>query len=145
MFVIMRFFFIATLLFIFNSGFAQNPIGIWKTVDDTDGRAKSHIEIYENDGKLYGKVIKLLEAADIHFCEKCKGDKKDQPIEGMVLLEEMKEAGKSWKGGRILDPASGKSYKCLIELENEDKLKLRGYIGMPALGRTQYWYRVKAW
>ena len=30
-----------------------------------------------------------------------------------------------------------------INLENENKLKVRGYIGISFFGRTQYWHRVK--
>ncbi|MEM7655878.1 MAG: response regulator [Bacteroidota bacterium] len=42
-------------------GFGQNQIvGVWKTIDDETNKAKSLVEIYEQDGKLYGKVIKLF-------------------------------------------------------------------------------------
>ena len=122
---------------------AQSIAGIWKTIDDTDNIEKSHIEIYEESGKYHGKVIKLLEGSTMSHCAKCKGDKKDAPITGMVILEDMNGHNDQWKDGRILDPASGKTYKCVIELEGSDKLKLRGYIGLPAFGRTQYWHRVK--
>ena len=130
-------------LFVAHGMSAQSIVGLWKTIDDTDNVEKSHIEIYEQSGKFYGKVIKLLEGATLQICEECEGDKKDQPIEGRVLLEDMSAHKDYWKGGNILDPATGKSYKCYIELPENDKLKLRGYIGIPALGRTQYWYRVK--
>lgn len=52
------------LIFIFNFVFAssgQSPIGIWKTVDDESGQEKSHVEIFQKNGKLYGKIVKLLE------------------------------------------------------------------------------------
>ena len=120
---------------------AQSPLGLWKTVDDTDGVAKSYIEIHEIDGMLYATVRELLPTADKTHCSACKGDKKDAPITGMTLMREMKKDGKKWSGGYILDPASGKEYKCIIKLESDDKLKVRGYIGAPLLGRTQYWYR----
>ena len=122
---------------------AQTITGIWKSIDDTDNVEKSHIEIFEHNGAFHGKVIELLEGADLKICESCTGDKKNAPITGMVILEDMKAHKDYWKDGRILDPATGKTYKCYIELQGEDKLKLRGYIGLPALGRTQYWYRVK--
>lgn len=121
---------------------AQSIVGIWKTIDDTDNVEKSHIEIYEQDGKYFGKVTKLLEGATVHVCSKCKGDLRDKPVTGMVIMQDLEKEGDRWEGGTILDPASGKSYKCQIELEETDKLKLRGYIGIPAFGRTQYWYRV---
>lgn len=122
---------------------AQSIVGIWKTIDDTDHVEKSHIEIYQQDGLYFGKVIKLLEGATVEVCTKCKGEKKDKHLVGMILLENLKKSNDQWKGGHILDPASGKTYKCYVQLETDDKLKLRGYLGIPALGRTQYWYRVK--
>lgn len=120
---------------------AQSPLGIWKTIDDTDNVAKSYIEIHDIDGQLYATIRELLPAADITHCYKCKGDKKDKPLTGMTLMRELKPNGDEWKGGYILDPASGKEYRCIISLDSDDKLKVRGYIGTPMLGRTQYWYR----
>ncbi len=51
---------VLAVMFLFQIGQAQSPIGIWKNIDDEDGKEKSHIEIYEKNGKLYGKVIKLF-------------------------------------------------------------------------------------
>jgi len=122
--------------------FSQSILGIWKTVDDEDGLDKSKVEIYQENGKVYGKVIELLEAAEGTQCEKCKGDLKNADIEGMVILKDMEWDGESLDDGSILDPKSGKTYSCSMELEGDDKLKLRGYIGFSLIGRTQYWYRV---
>ena len=61
---------------------------------------------------------------------------------GMIVIKGLKKDGDEYNGGKILDPNNGKLYKCYIELEEDDKLKVRGYIGLALLGRTQYWYRV---
>lgn len=121
---------------------AQSVHGVWKTVDDEDGQAKSHINLYEENGKTYGQVIKLLPGADPTICKKCDGDLKNKPIEGMIVLYDMEPDGDAYTGGDILDPANGKTYSCKIELDGDDKLSVRGYIGHPLLGRTQTWYRV---
>ena len=42
-----------------------------------------------------------------------------------------------------MDPKNGKTYKCLLYLDGEDTLKVRGYVGISAMGRTQTWQRVK--
>jgi uncharacterized protein (DUF2147 family) len=117
--------------------------GKWKTIDDTDGIEKSIVEIYEQNGKLHGRVDQLLEAATKIHCDKCPGDQKNKPITGMVILQDLTKTDKGGTDGKILDPASGKTYSCYIELIDPNKLKLRGYLGLPAFGRTQYWYRVK--
>ncbi|WP_296149419.1 DUF2147 domain-containing protein [uncultured Flavobacterium sp.] len=119
-------------------------LGKWKTIDDDTGAAKSIVEIYESNGKIYGKVLQILEKGkEDKVCEECKGDKKNKPIKGMVIIYGLTKNDDEWDGGKILDPKSGKEYKCVISLENENKLKVRGYVGFSLLGRTQYWTRVK--
>ncbi len=117
--------------------------GMWKTIGDVDGTEKSIVEIYEQEGKYYGKVIKLLPAAKHTTCENCPGKLKNSPITGMVVLKDLTKTSNGGSNGKAVDPSSGKTYNCFIELENPDKLKLRGYLGVPTIGRTQYWYRVK--
>ncbi len=117
------------------------PVGKWKTIDDSTKEAKAIVEIWEHNGKLYGKITKLFRKAGEDQnpkCDKCKGDKKDKPVIGMVILEGLSLKGDEWSGGSILDPDNGKTYKCYIKLE-KGKLKVRGFIGFSALGRTQYW------
>ena len=132
-----------TILFWTPLAAQENAIGVWQTIDDETGEAKSHIQIFEKDGKLYGKVIKLLQADPGKLCDQCPGDKKDQPILGMQVLSDLQPYRDYWSYGRILDPQNGKTYKCSIWLEDADHLKVRGYIGVSALGRSQDWYRVK--
>lgn len=136
-----------TLLFtaIATLSFAQaDYVGQWKTVDDATGNAKAYVDIYEEGGKLYGKIVKVLDEkkADA-VCEKCTGTKKDQKIEGLIILDGLQKKSDYYGGGTITDPENGKEYKCYIEMAGEGKLKVRGYVGVAALGRTQYWYRVK--
>ena len=121
---------------------SQSAVGTWKTVDDEDGTVKSHVSIYEEDGKLYGKIEKLINP-ERTICTACKGDKKDKPIEGMQIMWGLKpDKSNKWKGGKIMDPKNGKEYKCKIELEDENTLNVRGFIGFSLLGRTQTWFRV---
>lgn len=123
---------------------AQSVVGVWKTVDDTDGLDKSHVELKEVDGKLQGKIIKLLAAAEGDKCLECDGDKKNAPLVGMEIIWNLKNKKGTYDGGKILDPKTGKEYKCKITLgEDPDELKVRGYIGFSLMGRTQTWYRVK--
>lgn len=128
--------------------FSQNQdavLGKWKTIDDETGKEKSIVELYKSeDGKLYGKIVKLLNPSKKNpICDKCEDEKKDQPIEGMVIVNELKYDDGEWEDGTILDPNNGTYYDCKIWVDEEDpnKLNVRGYVSF--FFRTQYWYRVE--
>lgn len=126
---------------------AQNTfVGQWKTIDDETQKVKSIVELYETNGTLNGKILKVFYQPNEEQhtnCEKCPGDKKDKPILGMEFLTGLKkDSDTKWSGGDIMDPKNGKVYSCKIELiENGQKLKVRGFIGFSLLGRTQIWER----
>ena len=141
-----KFFSIICLMFFgLITGFAQStPKGIWKTIDDATGEAKSHVEIYEQEGKFFGKVIKLLQRDPDTLCEKCPGEKKNKPLIGMVIIEDLQPVKDYWKKGNIMDPENGNEYGCSVWFEDDkpDELKVRGK-HWTGLYRTQTWYRVK--
>ena len=131
-------------MFIGTLVFGQSPVGTWKTIDDETGKEKSYVEIYEKDGKLFGKVSKILtKGKEDSKCDKCKGALKGKPILGMIVLSDLKKDGKDWSGGKIIDPNSGKEYKATVKLNGKDKLDVRGYVGISLVGRTQTWHKVK--
>jgi uncharacterized protein (DUF2147 family) len=127
------------------AGDPQSPVGRWITVDDNNGKDRSWVLIEEKDGVLTGRIERLIVDPGedpAPKCDKCKGDRKDQPVTGMVILWDLKKDGDEWSGGRILDPENGKDYKCFIKVENGGaRLKVGGFIGFALLGRTQYWKR----
>ena len=124
------------------------PVGVWKTIDDKTKTEKAQIRITEAGGVYSAKIEKLL-AADAKpdsVCDKCSDDRKDKPIVGMEIMRGVKrsDSDNTWDGGTILDAAEGKVYK--VRLQTADggkKLEVRGYIGMPMMGRTQTWIRVE--
>ena len=136
-----------TVLFIAVAGIFTTQAqvtGKWKTVDDETGEAKSIVEVYEKDGKVYGKVIEILNPAKKDKkCQDCKGEDKDKPILGLTIIKGLKKDGDEYTDGDILDPQKGKLYSCTIKLDGKDKLKVRGYMGISLIGRTQIWSRVK--
>ena len=129
--------------YVLTSSFQINEIeGIWITQDDETGKKKSEVLLYKNEGKLYGKILNLLLEEDKgKLCVNCKGENKNLPIKGMVIIKDLKIIDKSWEDGTILDPKSGKTYSCYVTFEDENTLKVRGYIGFSLLGRTQKWIR----
>ena len=119
------------------------PVGRWTTYDDDTKKPKGVVEIWEKDGKLRGKLVKLLNLKPDEDpnpnCDKCEGYRKDKPVVGMTILWNMKKDGEAWKDGKILDPENGKVYTSKAWLEGHDVLKVRGYIG--PFYRTQIWKR----
>lgn len=122
-----------------------SPVGLWKNIDDVSGKPKALIRITENNGELQGRIEKLFRAPDQDQnpkCDKCEDARKDQPIIGMVFMSGLKKDGDEYAGGEILDPDNGKVYKSKMHLTDAGKkLSVRGYIGIPMLGRSQVWVR----
>ncbi|TXF90825.1 DUF2147 domain-containing protein [Neolewinella aurantiaca] len=122
---------------------AQNTgaiTGSWKTIDDETGETKSVVEIYEQDGKYFGRIASLQKNKDAR-CTECSGKKKDQPIVGLVIIEDLKKDGDSWSGGSILDPQKGATYKLSAWFdEDPNTLYIRGK-HWTGLYRTQTWTR----
>ena len=58
-----------------------------------------------------------------------------------MIIEDVKQSDNEYNGGTILDPESGEVYSCNLKLVNNDKLKVRGFLGYSLFGRTQYWLR----
>lgn len=122
---------------------SQSIIGKWKTIDDATGEAKSIVEVFSKSGKIYAKVVDILDpATKNNLCKQCSGEDKNKPILGLIIIKGLSKDGSEYNSGEILDPKNGKLYKCALTLESKDKLKVRGYIGFSLLGRTQYWHRV---
>ena len=89
--------------------FAENlsPIGNWKTIDDETGEAKSIVKIWVENDELQGKIIELFRKPDEDqnpTCAKGSGELEGKPILGATILHDLKEKGKWWAGGKILDP-----------------------------------------
>lgn len=117
----------------------SSVIGQWKTVDDNTGKSRSVVEIYEKDGKVYGKIVKLIR--DPHedqdpVCKACTDHRKGKKVIGMEIISGLEKDGNEYTDGEIMDPVNGKSYNCKIWIE-DGKLKVRGYIAF--LYRTQTW------
>lgn len=131
------------LLSICNSTLAQSVIGKWKTVDDNTGEPRSLVDIYEREGKIFGKITKLFpkigEDPD-PVCDDC--DPEDsrylKKIIGMEIIESLARDDEEYGGGYILDPENGKVYRCKIWVEG-NLLKVRGYLG--PFYRTQSWLK----
>lgn len=122
----------------------QTILGKWKTIDDRNGNTKAIVELYKDEGLLYGKIVKILEdGKENALCVKCEGDKKDKPITGMTIIDGFEKNKKGeYKGDSLFDPEQAMTFRGKIWLDPDDSnnLKVRGYLAF--FYRTQTWLRV---
>lgn len=124
---------------------AASPVGLWKTIDDKTGEARSHVRIIERNGVLVGRIEEILDAGKREArCQLCDGPRKNQPVRGMAIIEGVKLNPRAgyWEGGTILDPNDGKVYRLrLTPKRGGAELEVRGFVG--PFYRNQQWNRLE--
>ncbi len=144
----MRMLTIFFILIVQQTAFAQTGIvGKWKTIDDETGAPKSIVDIFEKNGKYFGRVVKLFRKPNEDqdpVCKECDSEdpRFNKKIIGMEILKDMEKEKEDdeYEDGSILDPNNGKVYRCKIWIDGQD-LKLRGYLG--PFYRTQTWKKAE--
>ena len=129
--------------------FAASIEGYWKSIDDRTGEQLSIVEIRKGaDGRYHGKIAyryPVPGGAALINCTKCPPPYTNHPILGLEIFSGFKEdpdKRNAYVDGKVLEPKSGKIYKGKADLSADGKrLRLRGYVGVSALGRTQVWIR----
>jgi uncharacterized protein (DUF2147 family) len=124
---------------------ADRLIGIWEP-----SHGKARVKIEKIGTKYFGKIVWLREPID-PVTQKPKVDKNNPdasmqnvPLKGYRLLNDFIYSGKDeWSEGTIYDPENGSTYKCVINMKDNNTLDIRGYIGVKALGRTDVWKRLE--
>lgn len=116
----------------------------WITVSDKTHDHSGIIKIYEEHGKIFGKIVKIFEGGDRNpngRCEKCPLPFKNKPLVGLTFLWDfIPKTSHSWQKGKILDVKSGRIYEGTLLLSKDEKtLQVRGYWG--PFFRTQVWLR----
>jgi uncharacterized protein (DUF2147 family) len=119
-----------------------SAVGVWRNEDAT-------FEIFENQGRLSGKIIALKEPhtpegkekLDVHNPDP---GKRERPIVGLVFMSGFsRKSDARWEDGTIYDPKTGNTYSGSMELEGPETIKVRGFIGISLMGRTDVWTRVR--
>ncbi len=135
---------ILALNFFLMTGLHAQVTGMWKITDENSKVEKSVVEIFEKDNAYHGRVVRILPTSKRTHCDQCEGELKDKPLVGMVIISDLVKTANGGEDGKILNPANGNTYSCYIELVGPDRLKLRGYLGFPAFGKTMYYNRLKS-
>ena len=135
------FLFALVVLFSISSVMAQGIEGVWFNTEKS-----GKIKIIKKGESYLGSIIWLEEPTNANGSTKTNENSKDEskhadPIIGLQVLEGFSDNGDgTFSGGTIYDPENGKTYKCKMTLQG-DNLDVRGYIGIPAIGRTENWTR----
>jgi hypothetical protein len=120
-------------------------VGLWEQSDGR-GRVQAWFNFFEKNGLYFGAIAKAFPAPDEEseeVCTKCRGDQKDAPMIGLVIVNGMQRKGLSYQNGTILDPRDGSVYRALMELSPDgQKLTVRGFLGIELLGQSQVWRRL---
>jgi uncharacterized protein (DUF2147 family) len=120
----------------------QNAVGHWQVVN-SDGSPGGRVDTYIENGKLFGRVTQVRPGRTPQdVCDKCSGEYKNQLILGMVNMRNFHTEGDDWVEGTVVDPENGKQYKGKIWSVGKDQLRMRGFIGISLLGRTESWVRI---
>ncbi len=126
---------------------APSPVGLWRYADKETGRPKADIRVTEQNGELIGVVEKPYpqpgdEAGRV--CDKCPGDLKGHPFQGLRIMSGLHADGDRWTGGMIIDAETGTVYKCSMKpLPDGRHVEVRGFVGISLFGRTETWTRVE--
>lgn len=124
---------------------AGDPIGRWYA----EGGA-AQVDVRQCGGELCGQIVWLRSPFDENGCElrdRFNPDEslRNRPVVGLEVLRGLvpaSGANASWESGTIYDPGSGSTYRASMSMLGENRLELRGYIGIPLIGRTTRWFRV---
>ena len=131
------------------TAFSATIEGFWHSIDDRTGEKLSIVEIRKGaDGRYHGKIAyryPVPGGAALINCTKCPPPYTNQPILGLEIFSGFKEdpdKRNAYVDGKVLEPKSGKIYKGKATVTADGKrMRLRGYVGVSALGRTQVWIR----
>lgn len=135
---------LATIAF----GQANRVVGFWLTAD-----GDSQVEIIrKSDNKFYGRVVWLDEPLNERGRPKVDDKNPDKskhntPIIGLEILKgfSYNDSKREWANGTIYDPKNGRTYDCYMWLEDNNTLKIKGFVlGMRFLGRETTWTRERA-
>lgn len=111
--------------------------GVW-----INGDGDGYIEIRREGDELTGTILGGPDGSNRLDEKNPDPALRSRRLTGLQIMQGLKADGPSkWSGGTIYDPNNGKTYGCTVELENDDTLKVRGYIGVSLFGRTDRWTR----
>ena len=129
---------------------ADRVCGLFYAASPDNGEG-SQVQIYKAEDGTYEGVVVWMQYPNHPNGEPRKDVKNPDPKKrnqtnvGIVIMKGFtyNETSDEWENGSIYNPDSGKTYRGSMKLESDNKLRIRGYIGISLLGKTIVWTREK--
>ena len=123
---------------------SPTPVGIWLHSNE-----RIQIEIAPCGDLVCGKLVWFRwpnDAQGLPLVDLKNPDPalRARPLLGLTVLSGLRPAGEGkWEDGTIYNPDDGESYHALMSLQDDGTMRIRAYVILPLLGKTQIWTRVR--
>jgi len=122
---------------------ADELMGIW-----LNHEKDAHVKIYKCGDEYCGKIVWMKEPEEFGAPKKDKNNPEDslksRPVKGLDILVGFNfDNNKKWEDGTIYNPRDGKTYSCYLKILDDGQLKVRGFVGISIIGKTNYWTRIE--
>tara|TARA_B100001167_G_C16738089_1_gene289570 strand:- start:146 stop:607 length:462 start_codon:yes stop_codon:yes gene_type:complete len=115
--------------------------GLWLTQNE---RAAVKIEKCKDGQSLCGDIAWIIAGGMQTDSQNEDESLRGRPLCGMQILYGFRQGKQAneWLDGKIYKADDGDVYNASVTQVDNNRLRLRGYVGMPLFGKTQMWTRV---
>ncbi len=119
------------------------PTGLWLTQNQ-----RSVVELYRCAGDkplLCGKIAWIIDGGMQFDTKNPDASRHKTPLCGMTILSGLKmDSPTKWTGGTVYKADEGDLYDASMTVLSNNKVEMRGYMGISMFGKSQTWTRVTA-
>lgn len=107
------------------------------------------VDLYECDGGLCGRTVWLKKMFNKDGSPRLDVNNPDEALHsrhwcGIQVISNVRPDGEGkWDDGEVYDPKTGQTFDFEIK-QKGDYLKVRGYLGVKLLGKSEIWTRTDA-
>lgn len=119
---------------------SEEAAGIWWS-PDKDAKLEMKVDA---QGRLSGRLIAIPEKDSGNVDSKNPDPAlRNRPLLGLTVFSGFqREAPNRWAQGQVYDAELGATFQAKVWLEGDDRLMVRGFLGVPLFGRTETFQRV---